>query len=103
MTTRHADGWLPIWLPVERMAGEVRALRQTAVQAGRDLGALTVRSPAAIVVTRDVERARQAARGTRASFVARMAVFYHQHIARLGSADEAAAIRRAWDSIAVRF
>ena len=56
-----------------------------------------MRSPAAIVDTRDVERARQAARGTLAFDVARMGVFYHQHLARPGSADEAAAIRRAWD------
>lgn len=97
MTARHADGWLPIWMPIERLGEEIQALRETAVAAGRDPAALAVRSPGAIVVTENVEKARAAARGTLAFYVSRMGVFYYQHVSRLGYADEAAAIKRAWD------
>ncbi len=97
LTARHADGWLPIWLPIDRMAGEIRAFRDTAAQAGRDPASLTVRAPASIVITENVERARQATRTNLAFYVSRMGVFYYQHVSRLGYADEAAAIKRAWD------
>jgi F420-dependent oxidoreductase-like protein len=97
LTARYADGWLPIWLPIHRMADEIRAFRDTAAQAGRDPASLAVRSSAAIIVTKNVESARQKARANLAFYVSRMGVFYHQHVSRLGYADEAAAIKRAWD------
>jgi F420-dependent oxidoreductase-like protein len=97
LTARHADGWLPIWLPIDRMADEIRAFRDTAAKAGRDPGSLTVRAPAAVVVTENVDRARQSTRANLAFYVSRMGVFYYQHVSRLGYADEAAAIKRAWD------
>jgi alkanesulfonate monooxygenase SsuD/methylene tetrahydromethanopterin reductase-like flavin-dependent oxidoreductase (luciferase family) len=65
MTARHADGWLPIWIPVDRLGQEIAALRATAVEAGRKPEDVTVRSPGAITITKDVEQARQAVRGTR--------------------------------------
>jgi F420-dependent oxidoreductase-like protein len=97
LTARYADGWLPIWLPIHRMADEIHAFRDTAAKAGRDPASLTVRAPAAIVITNNVERARQATRANLAFYVSRMGVFYYQHVSRLGYADEAAAIKRAWD------
>ena len=96
-TARIADGWLPIWTPLERAGEEIKRFRETAAAAGRDPGSLTVRSPGSITVTRDVERARAGVAGSFAFYVARMGVFYYQHITRLGYADEAAAIKRAFD------
>ena len=57
LTARHADGWLPIYIPVERLAGEIEELRRVAAAAGRDPAALTVRSPGGIILTKDVARA----------------------------------------------
>jgi F420-dependent oxidoreductase-like protein len=96
-TARIADGWLPIWTPLEKLAAEIRAFRDTAAGAGRDPDALVVRSPGSIRITSDVDRARAAVAGSLAFYVSRMGVFYYQHISRLGYADEAAAIKRAWD------
>lgn len=96
-TARIADGWLPIWTPLDRLAAEIASFRQTAVQVGRDPAAVTVRAPGAIVVTPNVERARQAARGTLAFYIARMGVFYFRHLERLGYEAEAAAVKAAWD------
>jgi alkanesulfonate monooxygenase SsuD/methylene tetrahydromethanopterin reductase-like flavin-dependent oxidoreductase (luciferase family) len=98
MTARHADGWLPIWIPVEHLAAEVDAFRQTAAAAGRDPAALTVRAPGSIVLTRDVAGARAAARGNLAFYVARMGVFYYRNLSRMLGEDTIAPIKTAWDT-----
>lgn len=96
-TARIADGWLPIWTPLERIADVIKEFRDTAAQAGRDPEGLTVRSPGSITITKHVERARAGVAGGLAFYVSRMGVFYYEHVSRLGYADEAAAIKRAWD------
>lgn len=98
-TAQIADGWLPIWTPLQNVAEEVRRFRAAAAAAGRDPSALTVRAPGTIVITRsgNVERARQAVAGSFAFYVARMGTFYYEHVSRLGYADEAAAIKKAFD------
>jgi|FLYL01.1.fsa_nt_gi F420-dependent oxidoreductase-like protein len=91
-----ADGWMPTMIPmsaareqVERFFGYVRA-------AGRDPAQLTVRF-LGVTVARDRERALQAAKANTAFYVARMGDYYYQQISDMGLADEANAIRRAWD------
>ena len=96
-TARIADGWLPIWTPLEKMADVIREFRETAAKAGRDPASLTVRSPGGITITKNVERAKAGVAGGLAFYVSRMGVFYYQHVSRLGYADEAAAIKGAWD------
>lgn len=96
-TARIADGWLPIWTPIERLEDEVKNFRETAVKAGRDPASLVVRSPGGITITKNVERAKAGVAGGLAFYVSRMGVFYYQHVSRLGYADEAAAIKGAWD------
>lgn len=98
LTARHADGWLPIWIPIERLADEVRAFRDVAAAAGRDPAALTVRAPGVTVLTRDVERARRAAKGRLAFYISRMGVFYYQNIGRLLGESTVAPIKQAWDT-----
>ncbi len=98
MTARHADGWLPIWIPVDHLAAEVRAFRDIAAQAGRDPATLTVRAPGVIVLTRDLERARGAARGNLAFYVARKGVFYYRHLSRLLGEEAVAPIKQAFDA-----
>jgi F420-dependent oxidoreductase-like protein len=96
-TARIADGWLPIWTPLEKLPEVVKEFRETARKAGRNPDDLTMRSPGGITITKNVERAKAGVAGGLAFYVARMGVFYYEHIARLGYADEAAAIRRGWE------
>ncbi|MGH2584689.1 MAG: LLM class flavin-dependent oxidoreductase, partial [Dehalococcoidia bacterium] len=96
-TARIADGWLPIWTPIEKLSEEITRLRETAAKAGRDPKAIVVRSPGGITITKKVERAKAGVAGGLAFYVSRMGVFYYEHMSRLGYADETAAIKRAWE------
>ncbi|HZU76724.1 MAG TPA: LLM class flavin-dependent oxidoreductase, partial [Dehalococcoidia bacterium] len=98
-TAQIADGWLPIWTPIQDVAGEVKRFRAAAAKAGRDPNSLTVRSPGSITITRkeDVERTRKGVAGSFAFYLARMGVFYYEHVSRLGYEEEAAAIKAAFD------
>lgn len=97
MTARHANGWLPIWIPADKLGSEIAALRDTAVQAGREPSAVTVRSPGTILLTKRPEQARQAVRGNVAFYIARMGVFYYQNIDRLVGGDLAPSVKKAFD------
>jgi F420-dependent oxidoreductase-like protein len=96
-TARIADGWIPIWTPIEKVGDEIKLLRDTAAKAGRDPESITVRSPGGITITKNLDRAKAGVAGGLAFYVSRMGVFYYEHVSRLGYADEAAAIKRAWD------
>ena len=100
MTAQVADGWLPAWIPLGRLASEVAQLREWAIEAGREPDAITVRAPASVTVCDDPDRAaaiRQGQRRQLAFFVARNGDFYYRQFGRHGFADEAAAIKRAWE------
>jgi F420-dependent oxidoreductase-like protein len=91
-----ADGWMPIMIPIERLKGEVGKFLGHAQKAGRDVAELTVRSPGGVTVTKNKERAVQAAKANTAFYVARMGDFYYQQLSDMGFADECNEIRRAW-------
>ncbi len=100
LTAEVADGWLPAWIPFDRFAAEVEQLRAWSIEAGRSAEAVTVRAPSAITVVEDPERAATLRAGRKqqlAFFVARNGDFYYRQFGRHGFADEAAAIRRAWN------
>jgi F420-dependent oxidoreductase-like protein len=96
-TAEIADGWLPIWTPVEDLGDTVANIQSQADLADRPRNALDIRSPGGVTVTKDVERGRAAVAGTFAFYIARMGVFYYNHISRLGYKDVADAIRSAWN------
>ena len=99
LTAEEADGWLPAWVPRERLAGEVSAARGWAAAAGRDPAALVVRSPGTVTVAEDaatLERVRTEQASTLAFFAARNGPFYERQFARQGLGEVAAAMRRAW-------
>lgn len=101
LTAELADGWLPAWIPLDRLAGEIARLREAAKAAGREPETITVRAPGAVVIVPDPverERARQARREQLAFFVARNGDFYHRQFLRHGLAGEAAALRRVWET-----
>ncbi|HEY8491714.1 MAG TPA: LLM class flavin-dependent oxidoreductase [Dehalococcoidia bacterium] len=96
-TAEIADGWLPIWTPVGDLPKLVQGFRDAAAKAGRNPADLVVRSPGTIVITKDVERARAGVAGGFAFYVARMGVFYYEHVTRLGYGELADRIRQAWE------
>jgi alkanesulfonate monooxygenase SsuD/methylene tetrahydromethanopterin reductase-like flavin-dependent oxidoreductase (luciferase family) len=99
LTAEQADGWLPAWIPFDRLEGAIAELRAWSTAAGRAADAVEVRAPGAITVVDDPDRAeelRQQRRQQLAFFVARNGDFYYRQFLRHGLADEAASIRRAW-------
>ena len=101
LTAEQADGWLPAWIPFDRLGDAVTELRAQAVTAGRPAAAVEVRGPGTITVVSGEadERALRASRRQQlAFFVARNGDFYYRQFLRHGLADEAQAIRRAWAS-----
>jgi len=95
-TGEIADGWLPIWTPIQDIDRISSEIRKSATDAGRPADALTLRSPGGIIITNDVDRARAATAGNFAYYLNRMGVFYHRHIRRLGYGDIVDTVQKAW-------
>ena len=92
-----ADGWLPMMIPIERLADQVGEMRAMVAKAGRDPSSVVAKSPGLVIVTRDVPTARLAQKRNLAYYVARMGVYYHTHLTAMGRGEEVDAIRQAWD------
>jgi alkanesulfonate monooxygenase SsuD/methylene tetrahydromethanopterin reductase-like flavin-dependent oxidoreductase (luciferase family) len=98
LTASHADGWLPVMIPIDKLAGEITALRRQITAAGRDAGAFEVHAPGGITVASGAarERAEMAQAGTIAFYIGRMGVYYARQLERFGFGDEVAAVKDAW-------
>src|SRR5215470_13946358 len=92
-----ADGWLPMMIPLERLADQVGEMRAMVAAAGRDPSSVVAKSPGLVIVTRDVAAARLAQKRNLAYYVARMGVYYHTHLTAMGRGAEVDAIRKAAD------
>jgi F420-dependent oxidoreductase-like protein len=95
-TATIADGWIPIFLPKEQWETQLKDFYGYVEAAGRSRDDVTVRNATGVTVTDDPERARMATAGGAAFYIARMGDFYYDHFSRMGYADEANAVRRAW-------
>jgi F420-dependent oxidoreductase-like protein len=95
-TAEIADGWLPIWTPIEDLGDTVAGIEDQADIADRPRDVLDIRSPGGVTITKDVEKGRAAVAGAFAFYIARMGVFYYNHISRLGYKEVADRIRAAW-------
>jgi alkanesulfonate monooxygenase SsuD/methylene tetrahydromethanopterin reductase-like flavin-dependent oxidoreductase (luciferase family) len=91
------DGWLPMMIPLERLADQVREMRAMVAEAGRDPASVVAKSPGLVIVTTDVAAARLAQKRNLAYYVARMGLYYHTHLTAMGRGAEVDAIRKAWD------
>ena len=101
MTAEIADGWMPTWIPNDRVAESVRQVKQWSVEAGRPTDAVEVRSPGSATVLLDPERQAASDRGFAqglAFFAVRNGPGYFHQFERQGFADEVAAMREAWQS-----
>ena len=92
-----ADGWLPMMIPIERLADQVGEMRSMVAKAGRDPASVVAKSPGLVIVTTDVPAARLAQKRNLAYYVARMGLYYHTHLTAMGRGEEVDTIRRAWD------
>ena len=99
MTAEESEGWLPNWIPRDRLATEIAAARGWAAAAGRDPAAFTVRAPGVVTVVEDEERlmeSRARSASMLAFFAARNGPLYERQFTRQGLGEEVAAIQRAW-------
>jgi F420-dependent oxidoreductase-like protein len=96
-TAEIADGWLPIHLPQEQWRPQIEAMVANLEAAGRKRSDFIIRNPTPVHVTDDAASARRAVAGNTAFYIARMGDFYYEHFSRMGYADEANAVRLAWN------
>jgi len=95
-----ADGWMPLWTPIQDLPALVERFRGTASEAGRAADPPVVRSPGTLFITDSakVEQTRQGQARKFAYYVSRMGDAYYQHVSRLGYSAEADAIRAGFNS-----
>ena len=101
MTAEIADGWMPTWIPNDRVAVSVEQVKQWSVDAGRSADAVEVRSPGSATVLLDSGRQADSDRGFAqglAFFAVRNGPGYFHQFERQGFAEEVAAMREAWQS-----
>ena len=101
MTAQLADGWMPTWIPNDRVAESVQQLKQWSIDAGRPADAVEVRSPGSATVVLDPDRQAEIDRGFAqglAFFAVRNGPGYFHQFERQGFAEEVAAMREAWQS-----
>jgi alkanesulfonate monooxygenase SsuD/methylene tetrahydromethanopterin reductase-like flavin-dependent oxidoreductase (luciferase family) len=91
------DGWLPMMIPLERLADQVGDMREMVAAAGRDPSAVVAKSPGLVIVTTDVEGARLAQKRNLSYYIARMGVYYHTHLTAMGRGAEVVAVQKGWD------
>ena len=99
MTAEIADGWMPTWIPNDRVEEAVGQVRQWSVEAGRSADAVEVRSPGSATVVLDPERQAELDRGFAQGlsfFAVRNGPGYFRQFERQGFAEEVAAMRGAW-------
>jgi len=98
LTASHADGWLPVMIPIDKLAGEVGGMRARITAAGRDPAAFEVHAPGGIIVANGDARARaeMVQAGTTAFYIGRMGVYYAGQLERFGFEAEVAAVKEAW-------
>ena len=96
LTADLADGWMPMMIPIDRLAGEVERFRALVAAVGRDSALVVIRSPGEVTVARDVAAERHRQARTLAYYVARMGHFYAAHLTDMGRGEEVARIRQAW-------
>jgi alkanesulfonate monooxygenase SsuD/methylene tetrahydromethanopterin reductase-like flavin-dependent oxidoreductase (luciferase family) len=98
MTAQVADGWMPVMIPIDKLSGEVVAMRTRIKDAGRDPKGFEIHAPGGVTVAVGATRAKaeMAQAGTTAFYIGRMGVYYARQLERFGFADEVAAVKAAW-------
>lgn len=98
LTAEAADGWLPVMIPLPKLKGEIDALRQMSIAAGRPANAVSVRAPGMVVATKNVDKARAESAGTLAFYIGRMGTFYAEQLTRHGYGEAVQSVKKAWEA-----
>jgi F420-dependent oxidoreductase-like protein len=95
-TAEIADGWIPIFFPKSQWKTQLDAFYAAVKAAGRNPDDVDVRNATSVTVSEDRDRVLEGVASNAAFYIARMGDFYYEHFKRMGFADEAYAVRRAW-------
>ena len=99
LTAELADGWMPTWIPNDRIAEEVAQVKRWSEAVGRSPDAVEVRSPGSATVLLEDDQQDQTdrnfARGL-AFFAVRNGPGYFHQFERQGFAEQVSAMRAAW-------
>jgi len=93
-----ADGWLPTHWPRARLADGIAEIRAGAEISKRDPSQIEIAPFVNVVVSDDLNKARNQARLPLAYYIGGMGDYYHDSISRLGFAEEADKIRGLWQA-----
>lgn len=96
MSGAVADGWMPIFVPRERIAELYDEFVDSAKARGRDPEELTVSPNTVAAISEDAAAAREAVRHHIAFYVGAMGEFYHRSLTEAGYGENADAVREAW-------
>jgi len=98
LTASHADGWLPVMIPIDQLSTTLGVMRARVRAAGRDAAALEIVAPGGVVIANDAarDRAELAQAGTIAFYIGRMGVYYARQLESFGFTAEVAAVKAAW-------
>ena len=97
LTGEFADGWLPFLVPLDGLESALSAVEEGADRQDRSLSEITV-SPFVItcVSAENPDEAREIGRKQFAFYVSAMGDYYYRVVSDQGYADEADAIKSAW-------
>lgn len=96
-TARLADGWMPVMIPLQHLSREINTFRQMVAAAGRQPHSVIIRSPGAVTVTDNVDKARQESKAHVAFYITNMGDYYREQLYRMGQEEAVTVVRRAWE------
>ena len=101
LTGELADGWLPTWVHVDRLAEMKETVRAGAEAAGRTIDQVSTAPQVLCYVANDsctMDEGRRLLSGHMAYYIAGMGDYYHRLFSRYGYREECGRIREAWQS-----
>jgi alkanesulfonate monooxygenase SsuD/methylene tetrahydromethanopterin reductase-like flavin-dependent oxidoreductase (luciferase family) len=96
--SKLADGWLPTHWPYNRLADGIAEILHGVDTSSRNTKRIEIAPFVNVIVSDDLASARTQARLPLAYYVGGMGNYYHDSLARLGFAVEAARIRDLWQA-----
>ena len=93
-----ADGWLPTHWPRTRLQEGISEIHAAAENASRDATGIEIAPFVNVVVSSDLEKARNQARLPLAYYIGGMGDYYHASLSRLGFGLEADRVRSLWQA-----
>jgi alkanesulfonate monooxygenase SsuD/methylene tetrahydromethanopterin reductase-like flavin-dependent oxidoreductase (luciferase family) len=97
-TTRIADGWMPVLIPLEHLGRATQQFLQLVQEAGRDLQSVIISAPGSLTVTRDIDKARQESKAHLAFDLTNMGDYYRDQLMRMGHEEAVTVVRHTWEA-----